>query len=232
MARVPIRDPMAAPVVARDDHLPPVPVALLEPHALRARFARGPEPKPVFPGDGGRTWRPEELRSAAVLVPLVARDHGLSVLLTRRNEQLRQHGGQISFPGGRAEPTDPDITATALRETAEEVGLAAANIEVLGHLPQYTTVTRYAVTPVVGLVTPPFDLALDAQEVAEAFEVPLPFLMNPAHHQRHEFEYEGETRRFISMPWQGEGSMGVERSFFIWGATASMLRNLYHFLQD
>ena len=116
-----------------------------------------------------------------------------------------------------------------MRETEEEVGLARRHVEVLGHLPAYTTVTRFVVTPVVALVRPDYTLALDAFEVAEAFEVPLPFLMNPAHHLRHEFAFGGVTRQFLSMPW-GPGG-GDPHRYFIWGATAAMLRNLYHFLR-
>jgi 8-oxo-dGTP pyrophosphatase MutT (NUDIX family) len=155
----------------------------------------------------------------------VQRDDGLHVLLTQRTDHLHDHAGQISFPGGRVETHDADDVATALRETEEEIGLSRSRVEIIGRLPTYTTITHFVVTPVVALVQPPFELALDSFEVAEAFEVPLPFLMTPAHHQRHVFEYGGQSRQFLSMPWrQGE------REYFIWGATAAMLRNLYAFL--
>jgi 8-oxo-dGTP pyrophosphatase MutT (NUDIX family) len=147
------------------------------------------------------------------------------VLLTRRTEHLRDHAGQISFPGGRSEPEDANAAATALREAEEEVGLQARYVQVIGHMPEYRTVTSYVVTPVVALVQPPFELKLDSFEVAEAFEVPLAFLMDPAHHQRHTFSFDGGQRQFLSMPWQGQGA-----EYFIWGATAAMLRNLYAFL--
>jgi 8-oxo-dGTP pyrophosphatase MutT (NUDIX family) len=156
-----------------------------------------------------------------VLMPLVMRADGLHMLLTRRTEHLRDHAGQISFPGGRSEPGDADAAATALREAEEEVGLDPALAEVIGSLPTYTTVTGFVVTPVLALVQPALTLRLDRFEVAEAFEVPLPFLMNPAHHQRHTFNFAGGERQFLSMPWNG---------YFIWGATAAMLRNLYHLL--
>ena len=158
------------------------------------------------------------------------RADGLHVLLTRRTAHLREHPGQISFPGGRIESHDADAAAAALRETQEEVGVNAAQVDVIGQLPTYSTITRFVVTPVIGLVTPPVTLALDTFEVDEAFEVPLSFLMTPAHHRRHVFEFEGERRQFLSMPWQGVGADGVEREYFIWGATAAMLRNLYGFL--
>ena len=139
---------------------------------------------------------------------------------------LRDHAGQVSFPGGRAEDHDADAVATALRETEEEVGLSRQHIEVIGALPHYRTVTSYVVTPVVGLVRPGFELALDSFEVAEAFEVPLDFLMDPRHHQRRAFDMSGTQLDFFAMPWSPQ----PDKEYFIWGATAAMLRNLYRFL--
>lgn len=167
---------------------------------------------------------------AAVLVPLVNRPSGLQVLLTQRTAHLNDHAGQISFPGGRFEDGDADAVATALREAEEEVGLSRRHVDVIGRLPPYTTVTNYVVTPIVALIQPPFTLQLDDFEVAEAFEVPLSFLMTPAHHQRHEIELQGQRRQFLSMPWEPSVSGGERRRYFIWGATAAMLRNLYGFL--
>ena len=118
-------------------------------------------------------------RPAAVLVPLVQRDEGLHVILTRRTDHLSDHAGQISFPGGRQEDHDNTLEETALRETEEEIGLARVHIELVGRLDDYYTVTGYQVTPVVGVITPPFDLAPDAHEVAEVFEVPLEFILEP-----------------------------------------------------
>lgn len=226
MAPPRILDPHAVPVAGHDHHLDPVNPALLTADALRARFRDGRPFEAPIRGDGAQSDRTPS--AAAVLVGLVPRDDGLHVLLTRRTEHLRDHAGQISFPGGRTEPEDPGPEGTALRESEEEVGLDRTRVELLGLLPDYTTVTRYVVTPVVGLVHPPFDLKLDAFEVAEAFEVPLPFLMTPAHHRRHVFSYDGGQRQFLSMPWRPPGR-GDE--YFIWGATAAMLRNLYHFLR-
>ncbi|MDE1950313.1 MAG: CoA pyrophosphatase [Burkholderiales bacterium] len=214
-------NPHAVPVAGVDDHLPAVAPERLTAAALRARFAAPPAWQPEFRGDGA-AWASQRVPSAAsVLVPMVDRADGVMVLLTRRADHLRDHAGQVSFPGGRAERHDADAAATALREAQEEVGLAPERVEVIGSLPAYTTVTSFIVTPVVGLVAPPFTLELDRSEVAEAFEVPLAFLMNPAHHRRHRFDWDGGQRQFLSMPWGG---------YFIWGATAAMLRNLYRFL--
>ncbi len=227
-----IVDPEAIPVVGADDHLPPVPTERLTPQALRERFRAADGFAPEMPGDGGRFDPDKHPTAASVLVPLVQRDDGLNVLLTRRTDHLRDHAGQISFPGGRAEQDDPDPVATALRETEEEIGLARRHVEVIGALPLYTTITSYRVTPVVALVDAGFTLALDDFEVAEAFEVPLRFLMTPAHHRRHEIDFAGQRRQFLSMPWDGTDSAGSRRRYFIWGATAAMLRNFYRFLAD
>jgi 8-oxo-dGTP pyrophosphatase MutT (NUDIX family) len=221
------------PVAGYDAQLPAVPADRLAAAALRQRFADEAALSaftPEFPGDGRPFFTERAVSPAAVLVPLVERDGGLAVLLTRRTDHLRDHAGQISFPGGRHEEGDTSAADTALREAKEEVGLAREHVEVIGELPVYTTVTSYAVTPVVALVRPPFGLALDAFEVAEAFEVPLQFLMTPAHHQRHVFTFDGGQRQFLSMPWSGRGADGQAREYFIWGATAAMLRNLYRFL--
>lgn len=224
MSRPVITQPQLVPVTSIDTHLPPVPASALTPAAIRGRLVQAAGWTPEFAGDGGR-FADRAPAGAAVLVPLVQRDAGLHLLLTRRTDHLRDHAGQISFPGGRVEPEDDGPVATALRETEEEVGLPRRHIEVLGQLPVYTTVTAFQVTPVVGLVEPGFTLAPDPAEVAEAFEVPLAFLMNPAHHRHHRVEFAGAERRFLSMPWQGP-----EREYFIWGATAAMLRNLYRLL--
>ena len=229
MALPRILDPHAVPVTGTDAHLPPVPNDALTPQALRQRFAAVADWAPEIPGDG-RLFVEREPTHAAVLVGLMQRDDGLHVLLTRRTEHLRDHAGQISFPGGRAEPADGGSAATALREAHEEVGLHPDRVDIIGHMPAYATVTGFVVTPVVALVQPPSDLALDAFEVAEAFEVPLAFLMNPAHHHRHVFTFAGGQRQFLSMPWHGVGADGQAREYFIWGATAAMLRNLYRFL--
>lgn len=186
--------------------------------ALRRRFARAEPPRDTIYGDQGARAEAAELTAASVLVPIVLREAGLTVLFTRRTAELKNHSGQISFPGGRAEPDDPGPEHTALRETQEEIGLADERIELLGRLADYHTRTGYRITPVVGLVTPPFELTPDPHEVDEVFEVPLPFLLDPANHQRHAREFQGEIRHFFAIPW-GE--------YYIWGATAGMLVNLH-----
>jgi 8-oxo-dGTP pyrophosphatase MutT (NUDIX family) len=164
---------------------------------------------------------------ASVLVPLVVREGGLTVLLTQRADHLSDHAGQISFPGGSREPEDADAAATALREAQEEVGLDASHCEVIGSMPEYLTGTGFKVTPVVALVHPPFTLTADSREVADIFEVPLAWLMNPANHQVRVFSWEGGERRFFAMPYSSAENRAPH---FIWGATAGMLRNFYRFL--
>jgi len=229
MTSAKVLDPKSVPVSGVDNHLPAIDALRLTPQALRERFAAPPAWQVELPGDGGQFAR-RSPAGAAVLVPLVQRENGLQLLLTRRTEHLRDHAGQISFPGGRVEPEDGSPVETALRETEEEIGLPRQHIEIIGQLPIYTTVTAYHVTPVVALVQPGFKLALDAFEVAEAFEVPLSYLMTPAHHRRHRFVFDGGERQFLSMPWTGSDVAGEPREYFIWGATAAMLRNFYRFL--
>ena len=163
------------------------------------------------------------LTPAAVLVPIVDRGPALTVLLTLRTDDLPDHAGQISFPGGRLEPGDDGPEATALRETEEEIGLDRAHVTILGRLDQYVTGTGFSITPVVGLVKPPFTLTLESREVAEAFEVPLGFLMDPGNHEYHERVIRGRDRHFHAMPYGDH---------FIWGATAGMLMNLYERLAE
>ncbi|KVU82088.1 CoA pyrophosphatase [Burkholderia ubonensis] len=225
MTRRLIIDPEVLPVEGTSAGLPPIDRERMTPSGMRDRFARQlewtTEPSEFRILDG------VDPRSAAVLVPLVVRDAGLTVLLTQRADHLNDHAGQVSFPGGRREPFDPDATATALREAKEEIGLAGEQVEILGALPDYLTGTGFCVTPVVGLVHPPFTVQADTFEVAEIFEVPLAFLMNPANHQIRTFRWDGGERRFFAMPYpHGDGS----GDYFIWGATAGMLRNLYRFL--
>jgi 8-oxo-dGTP pyrophosphatase MutT (NUDIX family) len=218
-------DPHEIPVLGIDDHLPAIDPARLHADALRRRFQAPPDWRPEIAVE--RRFTEREPTHASVLVPLVQRDE-VTVLLTQRTDHLTDHPGQISFPGGRAEPEDKDAIATALREAEEEIGLHARHIDVLGSLPTYTTGTGFIVTPVVALIHPPFSVEPDPDEVAEIFEVPLAFLMSPANHRRHGVEFGGVKREFLSMPWATADE--APRHYFIWGATAMMLRNFYRFL--
>ena len=205
--------------------------ALLEPAAIKARLQSQPEWQPEITDENrhviaadiiARRQAAGKVTKAAVLIPLLLKEGGLSVLLTQRTNHLRDHAGQISFPGGRMDPEDRSPNETALRESQEEIGLDPERVEIIGHLPQYLTVSGYSVTPVVGLVKPQAEYVLDAFEVADVFEVPLDFLLNPANHQVRLWQSDQGGRRFYSMPYENR---------FIWGATAGMLRNLYHLLK-
>lgn len=218
MAKLPF-DPEQLPIDSVGGEAPLAPGRLTA-DWLRSHFAAPPEWQPEAL-DESLVRRPQMI-PAAVLIPLVARPAGLTMLLTQRTDHLSSHAGQISFPGGRAETYDASPVATALREAQEEIGLDARHVEIIGQLPVYLTGTGYHVTPVVALLTPPFDLVPDPHEVAEIFEVPLAHLMNGAHHQRLSVHLPTGRRSFYAMPYERH---------FIWGATAGMLRNLFHFLR-
>jgi 8-oxo-dGTP pyrophosphatase MutT (NUDIX family) len=222
MSKLPAFDPQQVPVFQVDTHLEAVPAQHLTPAALQARFTHPP------------VWQPELVRErkfmdrspaqAAVLLGVVMRDEP-TVLLTQRPSHMSTHAGQIAFAGGKCDETDADAAATALREAHEEVGLESHHVQVLGTLPEYVTGSAFYVTPVVALISPQMNLQLNTHEVSAAFEVPLAFLMNPAHHRWHRYEFEGVTREWLSMPYQDGDQLR-----FVWGATAGMLRNFYRFL--
>lgn len=189
--------------------------------SLRERLGR-PLPASAVYGDDG-TGRGDAATVAAVLVPIIAHAGGLTVLFTQRTAHLKAHSGQVSFPGGRAEPGDASPEETALREAEEEVGLARGRVEVLARLPEYFTRTGFRVTPVVGLVLPPLELVPDPGEVESVFEVPLAFLRDTRNHQRHTREFQGATVGYYAMPYRDRN---------IWGATAGMVVNLCRALAD
>ena len=190
---------------------------MFSPARMRARFAAGGGAAEVI--EPGAPEAP--LTPAAVLIPIIERESGPTVLLTLRTAHLRDHAGQVSFPGGRRDPGDATPVDTALREAREEVGIEFAQVEVLGCLPDYVTGTGFCVTPVVGLVRPPLNLRLDDFEVADVFEPPLEFLLDAANHQRHRIEVRGALREYWAVPW---------KDYYIWGATAGMLVSLQRFL--
>lgn len=180
---------------------------------------------PGLPGDlppSLERLRPTRLVPAAVLLPIVERGGGLTVLFTVRAEGLRHHAGQVSFPGGRLDPGDAGPREAALRESAEEVGLSPGLVQVAGYLPNYLTITGYSVTPVIGFVAPDFEPVPDTKEVSEAFEVPLEVLLEPGNMALRHKRYLGVRLPYFEMPW------GSHR---IWGATAAMLVNFRDMLR-
>ncbi|ACL60020.1 CoA pyrophosphatase [Methylobacterium nodulans] len=199
--------------------------------AFLARAAAGLRPDPPGPLDptsnprGDHDLEPDVLgaalahppRLAAVLVPVLARPEAVTVLFTQRAAHLREHSGQIAFPGGKIDPADPSPLAAALREAEEEIGLDRSHVRPLGYLDPYLSGTGFLVTPVVGLVDPAAPLSLNPNEVADAFEVPLAFLLDLANHALHSREWRGRRRRYYAIPF-GER--------YIWGVTAGIVRNL------
>jgi 8-oxo-dGTP pyrophosphatase MutT (NUDIX family) len=205
--------------------------------AILARVRAGLRPEPPGPQDptsnprGDHDLEPDVLeaalarppRLAAVLVPLVPRGDAVTVLFTQRAAHLRDHSGQIAFPGGKIDPGDPSPLAAALREAEEEIGLPRHAVRPLGYLDPYLSGTGFLVTPVVGLVAPETGLRLNPDEVADAFEVPLDFLLDVANHALHSREWRGRQRRYYAIPFGDR---------YIWGVTAGIVRNLYERLRE
>lgn len=227
------RSPLAAEVASA--MLPPL--HTLEPAALWRLLDRCLQPDPdelahapaIYAGLSRNVSAellpllPAPTRRAAVLVPLVDRQDGLHVLLTQRSAHLANHAGQISFPGGRIELSDADARSAALRETAEEIGLGADRVDVLGYLPDHIVISGYRVTPVVGRVMAPLALTIDRQEVEEAFEVPLSYLLDPAHHRPRKRRLLDRELELTDLPFGARN---------IWGATAGMLMTLFSLLAE
>ncbi len=226
LSKLPNFDPHKVAVTGIDTHLPAVPSLQMHPDALRQRFVAPPVWQPEFNEEGRYADRPS--MHASVLVPIVMRDQPM-VLLTQRTAHLSTHSGQIAFPGGKADADDVDAAATAIREAQEEVGLDPRFVDVLGNLSVYVTGSSFVITPVVALVQPDFIVTPNANEVADVFEVPLAFLMNPSNHRHHIFDFDGRQREWLSMPFE-DLSHNPSKQRFIWGATAGMLRNFYRFL--
>ena len=185
---------------------------------LRRRLTQAGRPAFAVYGDDGAGREAAAVTPASVLVPIIAHPGELTLLFTQRTAHLRNHSGQVSFPGGRAEPGDATPEFTALREAEEEIGVPGERVEILARLPEYLTRTGFRVTPVVGLLEPPLELTPDSREVEEVFEVPLAFFLDPANHERRTRELQGQTVGYYVMQY---------RERVIWGATAGMLLNLY-----
>lgn len=217
-------DPATQPVVSCA-MLPGLPAECLQLDYIREAFQRPVhwQVEPMFTASfSPAAPGPVDARQAAVLMPLVQREQGPHVVFTRRAEHLQNHPGQISFPGGRIEPEDRDPIAAALRETHEEIGVDDRFVRILGVQPSFLTSTHFVMTPIIGELLPGFSIRSDGREVAEVFEVPLQILMDPAQHRLHEVRLpDGGARCYFSITWQ---------SYFIWGATAVLIRNFYHYL--
>ena len=222
----PAFDPYVQPWVASTHAFTAVPPERLTVEAVRSVLCANIQRPLDIPDESARRYPGREGTpvEAAVLVPLVMRPEGLTVLLTQRTAHLNDHAGQISFPGGKIEISDEDAVAAALRETEEETGLSRDFVQVLGGLPRYLTSTGFAITPVTALVEPGFTLSPDTFEVAEIFEVPLSFLTDPANFRLHRAELaDGSARQYYSAPWN---------QYFIWGATAAMLLGMCQILSE
>lgn len=187
---------------------------------------------PLAQAPAGDGWNRSELDDllpdaplveAAVLAGIIPRDDGPQVLLTRRTDSLRHHGGQVGFPGGRMEPDDRDAAAAALRESNEEVALQPAQVQALGYLDPFVTITGYRVTPVVAVIDPGFVPRPQPDEVAEVFEVPLQYLLEPSNLRQVEITHRGRVRHVLEYGWPGQR---------IWGATAAILYNLRRRLEQ
>jgi 8-oxo-dGTP pyrophosphatase MutT (NUDIX family) len=215
-------DPREVPVTHVDTQLRAVSLEAIQPQALRQRFASPPSWQPELVAE--KKFMDRQPIPAAVLIPIIMRAEP-TVLLTLRTSHLSTHSGQIAFPGGKVDLSDMDVVAAAIREAHEEIGLHPSATEILGQLPEYITGSVFHVTPVVALVRPELSLVPNPNEVADIFEVPLAFLMNPANHRHHQVQWQGVRREWLSMPYHD----GVNEHF-IWGATAGMLRNFYRFL--
>ncbi len=224
MVVTPSFDPRSQPVVSSEALTPLFPTSI-QLDFIRSAFAQSVDwnVEPVFTS----SFRVDllkcpDIRQAAVFFPLIERPSGLHVLFTRRASHLHDHAGQISFPGGRIDAADRDEIAAALRETYEEIGVGAEHIRLIGTQPGFLTSTRFSMKPVIGQMLPGFTIKANTSEVAEVFEVPLSVLMDTGLHRLHRAQLPGGGHRFyFSITWQ---------SYFIWGATAALIRNFYHYL--
>ncbi len=227
LSTIPQFDPKKAPLLPPDERFQPLNASRVTVDFLTARLdgtlAQLPQTNAHVPQN-------PLLKPSAVLIPIMQRESGLTVLLTVRSTKLRKHSGQIALPGGKIDPEDTSAHITALREAEEEVGLPRQNCRVIGCLTQHETGTGYEITPIVALVDPRFTLRLSPDEVSDVFEIPLPHILHPQHHHHHELTWHDEqgshTRDWYGIP--SVDTHGQERH--IWGVTARVLRHFYEYL--
>lgn len=208
------------------DHFRHIALPLTAEDHLSAHSRRDEKPitpiAPLVKAQAGASAITKQPRQAAVLIPLLRRGDRLTILLTQRSHELPQHRGQIAFPGGKIDPGDPTAESAAIRETVEEVGANSDQIEILGKLPLYQTGTGFIITPFIGYLTPPYEFEKEAGEVEQIFELPLDFMLDLNRFERRSVTFEGLAREFWALPYDG---------YFIWGATAAILRDLAERLQ-
>jgi 8-oxo-dGTP pyrophosphatase MutT (NUDIX family) len=217
-----ILDPRSGTIVGYDSHLPVIPADTLTRESIATALAKWDSAPAITAGDGNR-FAGRSIRQAAVLIGLVQRESGIHVVLTQRASHLRDHAGQIAFPGGAMDADDRDAWHTARREAWEEIGLRTDHVDYLGRCHSYTTVTAFEVTPCVAWINPEAEFKPALEEVAHVFELRLTDVLNPANHQQRSVTTPVGQRSFYAIP--SVDNAGVER--FVWGATAGMLRNLY-----
>jgi len=227
LSTIPQFDPKKAPLLPRDERFKALPADIVTEELLIQRLAAS---LPTGQAKDAHLAQNSLLKPSAVLIPIMQRASGLTVLLTLRSTKLRKHSGQIALPGGKIDPEDAHAIATALREAEEEIGLPHANCQVIGVLSRHETGTGFEITPVVALVNPDYSPVLSEDEVSEIFEVPLLHILNPNNHDHHELSWVNEDGP-QTRDWYGIPSTDLDgKARHIWGVTARVLRNFYEHL--